>query len=305
MSEVLIVGSVAYDGLKTPYGSKDRVLGGAATYSSLAASLFVPVKMVGVVGDDFKDSDLSMLKRHGINTDLVIREKGKTFYWKGYYENDMAVAHTVKIDLGVFERFDPHVTGLARHIPFVFLAAIHPDLQMNVLRQMIRPKFVVLDTRDLWINITKPALVKVLKKTDLVVVNDQEIRLLTGEMHLMKGARALQKMGPKTVIVKKGEHGAMLFGPGWTFLSPAVPLDYVIDPTGAGDTFAGAFIGHVARSGKLTPDILKQAVIAGNLVASFTVQGFGTETIAGLNKAKLKKRAAEYHRFASIPKVNL
>ena len=305
MSEVLIVGSVAYDGLKTPYGSVERILGGAATYSSLAASLFAPVRMVGVVGDDFKGSDLAGLKRHGINTDLVTREKGKTFYWKGYYENDMAVAHTVKIDLGVFEKFDPHITGPSRHIPFVFLAAIHPDLQMNVLQQMVKPKFVVLDTRDLWINITKPTLFKVLKKTDLVVVNDQEIRLLTGEMHLMKGARALQKMGPKTVIVKKGEHGAMLFGPDWTFLSPAVPLDYVVDPTGAGDTFAGAFIGYVAKAGKLTPEVLKQGVIAGNLVASFTVQGFGTQTIAALNKAKLRKRAAEYHRFASIPKVKI
>ncbi len=305
MSEVLIVGSVAYDGLKTPYGSLERTLGGAATYSSLAASLFAPVKMVGVVGDDFKDADLKMLGRHGINTELVTKEKGKTFYWKGYYENDMAVAHTVKIDLGVFERFNPRITGRSRNIPFVFLAAIHPDLQLNVLQQMIKPKFVVLDTRDLWINITKPALIKVLKKTDLAVVNDQEIRLLTGEMHLLKGARALQKMGPKIVIVKKGEHGAMMFGPGWTFLSPAVPLDYVVDPTGAGDTFAGAFIGYLAKYGKINEQLLKQAVIAGNLVASFTVQGFGTKTISALNKAKLKKRAGEYHKFASIPKLKI
>lgn len=305
MSEVLIVGSVAYDGLKTPYGSADRVLGGAATYSSLAACLFTQVQMVGVVGDDFKEAELAKLRRKGIHTDLVTREKGKTFYWKGYYENDMAVAHTVKIDLGVFERFNPHITGRHREIPYVFLAAIHPDLQINVLNQMKRPKFTVLDTRDLWINITRPALVKVLKKTDLVVVNDQEIRLLTKEMHLMKGARALQKMGPKIVIVKKGEHGAMMFGPGWTFLSPAVPLDYVVDPTGAGDTFAGAFIGYVARAGKVTPEVLKQAVIAGNLVASFTVQGFGTKTIAGLTKANLKKRSVAYHKFASIPKVKI
>ncbi len=305
MSEVLIVGSVAYDGLKTPYGSAARALGGAATYSSLAASLFSPVRMVGVVGNDFKESDLRMLRRHKINTDLVTREKGKTFYWKGYYENDMAIAHTVKIDLGVFERFDPHITGTARTIPYVFLAAIHPELQMNVLNQMTRPKFVVLDTRDLWINITKPALLKVLRKTDLVVVNDQETRLLTGEMHLLKGARALQKLGPKIVIVKKGEHGAMLFGPGWTFLSPAVPLDYVVDPTGAGDTFAGAFIGYLAKYPKVTPEILKQAVIVGNLVASFTVQGFGTKSIGALNHSKLKKRSVEYHKFASIPKVKL
>jgi sugar/nucleoside kinase (ribokinase family) len=305
MSEVLIVGSVAYDGLKTPYGSADKVLGGAATYSSLAASLFAPVRMVGVVGDDFKEAELQMLRRKGINTDLVTREKGKTFYWKGYYENDMAIAHTVKIDLGVFERFDPHITGKARTTPFVFLAAIHPDLQLNVLNQMVNSKFVVMDTRDLWINITRPALVKVLKKTDLAVVNDQEIRLLTGEMHLMKGARALQKMGPKIVIVKKGEHGAMLFGPGWTFLSPAVPLDHVVDPTGAGDTFAGAFIGYLAKAGKIDALTLKQAVIMGNLVASFTVQGFGTKTIGALTKAKLRKRSVEYHKFASIPKVRI
>ena len=305
MSEVLIVGSVAYDGLKTPYGSADPVLGAAATYSSLAASLFAPVRMVGVVGDDFKKTDLALLKRHKINTDLVTHEKGKTFYWKGYYENDMSLAHTVKLDLGVFERFNPRITGQARTVPFVFLAAIHPDLQMTVLKQMVKPKFVVLDTRDLWINITKPSLLKVLRKTDLAVVNDQEIRLLTGEMHLMKGARALQKMGPKIVIVKKGEHGAMLFGPGWTFLSPAVPLDYVVDPTGAGDTFAGAFIGYLARAGKVNEQLLKQAVIAGNLVASYTVQGFGTKSIAALNKAKLRKRSVEYHRFASIPKVKI
>jgi sugar/nucleoside kinase (ribokinase family) len=261
--------------------------------------------MVGVVGDDFKESELQMLRRHKINTDLVTHEKGKTFFWKGRYNDDMSIAHTEKIDLGVFEKFDPQITGVARKTPYVFLAAIHPDLQMNVLNKMNKPKFVVTDTRDLWINITRPALLKVLKKTDLVVVNDQETRLLTGEMHLLKGAKALQKMGPKTVIVKKGEHGAMLFGQGYTFLSPAVPLDYVVDPTGAGDTFAGAFIGYVAKQGKITPDVLKKAVIAGNLVASYTVQGFGTKSIAALTRASLKKRAAEYHKFASIPKVNL
>jgi sugar/nucleoside kinase (ribokinase family) len=302
MPPVLIVGSIAYDGLKTPYGAREKTLGGAATYSSLAAALFAPVHMVGVVGDDFRTSDIRMLQRHKINLDGVTQEKGKTFFWKGRYENDMSVAHTIKLDLGVFEKFTPKTVkrGL-----IVFLAAIHPDLQMSVLSQMIKPRFTVLDTRDLWINITKPSLLRVLKKTDLAVVNDQEIRLLTGEMHLMKGARALQKMGPKIVIVKKGEHGAMLFGPGWTFLSPAVPLDFVVDPTGAGDTFAGAFIGYLAKSGKITPDSLKKAVVAGNLVASYTVQGFGTGTIESLNRVKLRKRAAEYHRFASVPKINL
>ncbi len=305
MNEVLIVGSVAYDGLKTPYGSTEKTLGGAAVYSSLAASLFSPIHMVGVVGDDFKEAELKMIRKHKINTDLVTREKGNTFFWKGYYENDMSVAHTVSLDLGVFEHFDPKITGKSKNIPFVFLAAIHPDLQLNVLNQMTKPKFVVLDTRDLWINITKPALLNVLKKTDLAVVNDQEIRLLTGEVHLLKGAKALQKLGPKIVIVKKGEHGAMMFGNGWMFLSPAVPLDDVLDPTGAGDTFAGAFIGYLAKQSKITPETLKQAVIVGNLVASYTVQGLGTKSIEALTLAKLKKRSVEYYKFASIPKVKL
>jgi sugar/nucleoside kinase (ribokinase family) len=305
MSETLIVGSVAYDGLKTPYGSIPRTLGGAAVYSGLAASHFAPVRLVGVVGDDFREEDLRLLRQRGINTDLVTREKGKTFFWKGRYEDDMAVAHTEKIDLGVFERFDPKITGPAREVPFVFLAAIHPGLQGAVLSQMRSPKFTVLDTRDLWIKVTKPGLMKVLKKVDLVVVNDQEIRLLTGEMHLSKGARALIRLGPRIVIVKKGEHGAMMFGRDWTFLSPAVPLDQVVDPTGAGDSFAGAFIGYLARAGRVTPETLKQAVIAGNLVASFTVQGLGTLGLKGMSRTQLKKRAVAYHRFASIPKVRI
>jgi sugar/nucleoside kinase (ribokinase family) len=305
MSKVLIVGSVAYDGLKTPYGFTERTLGGAATYSSLAASLFAPIYIVGVVGEDFQKAHLQMLGKHGIDTRGVAHEKGKTFYWKGYYEDDMAVAHTVKTELGVFERFNPRLAGAARNIPFVFLANIHPELQMSVVKQMIRPKFTVLDTMNLWIDIAKPALLRVLKKVDLAVVNDQEIRLITGERHILKGARALQKMGPKFVIVKKGEHGAMLFGPGWAFLSPAVPLDYVVDPTGAGDSFAGALIGYLAKAGRVTPDDLKKAVIAGNLVASFTVQGLGTKAIAGLNLRKLKKRAAGYYKFATIPKISL
>jgi len=305
MSEVLIVGSVAYDGLKTPYGSAVRTLGGAAVYAGFAASRFAPVRMVGVVGSDFREDDLRMIRRAGINTDLVPREKGRTFFWKGRYEGDMAVAQTLKIDLGVFERFDPKITGRAREIPFVFLAAIHPGLQASVLRQMRAPKFTVLDTRDLWIKIAKPGLLKVLRGVDLVVVNDQEIRLLTGEMHLSKGARALIRMGPRIVIVKKGEHGAMMFGRDWAFLSPAVPLDHVVDPTGAGDSFAGAFIGYLARAGRVSPETLKQAVIAGNLVASFTVEGLGTSSLRSMSRPQLKKRATAYHRFASIPKVRI
>jgi sugar/nucleoside kinase (ribokinase family) len=305
MNNLLIVGSVAYDGLATPFGKVDRALGGSATYSSLAASLFVRTALVGVVGKDFRGSDLKLLRSHHINLDGLEVADGKTFYWKGVYSKDMNSRKTLKTDLNVFAGFDPKIPVSLRRAPFVFLANIHPALQMSVLRQTGKPRFTAMDTMNLWIQIARPALTRVLKLVDLIVLNDEEIRMLTGEYHLTKGARALARMGPKHVIVKKGEHGAMLFGPGWTFVSPAVPLDIVKDPTGAGDTFAGAFMGYLAKVGKVNADILKQAVIAGNLVASFTVQDFGVKRIACLTKTQLSARARNYHRFASIPKIKI
>ncbi len=305
MAELLIVGSVAYDGLTTPFGSVDRALGGSATYSSIASALFASTALVGVVGKDFKKSDLALLRTRGVDLEGLEIAEGKTFYWKGVYLEDMNIRKTLKTELNVFAGFSPKIPPSYRETPFLFLANIHPALQMSVLKQVRKPRFTAMDTMNLWIQTARPSLLKVLKCVDLVVLNDEEIRMLTGEYHLTRGARALHKMGPKFIIVKKGEHGAILFGPGWTFLSPAVLLDVVVDPTGAGDTFAGAFMGTLARAGRVTTETLKRAVMAGNLVASFTVQDFGVKRVARLTRAQVAARAREYDKFARIPAFRL
>lgn len=306
MSEVLIVGSVAYDGLKTPYASTPRTLGGAATYSSLASSVYAKTHIVGVVGEDFRAQDIQLLKSKKIGLDGLVRAKGKTFFWKGYYKKeDMNVAVTVKTELNVFASFDPQIPEKNRNIPFLFLANIHPSLQLRVVSQMKRPRFTLLDTMNLWINIARKDLLKVMKKVDLAVLNDQEVKLLTGLNHLKEAALAVLKLGPKRVIVKKGEHGAMLVGPEGIFLAPAMPLDRVVDPTGAGDTFAGGFIGYLARRGQVTLETLKQAIVIGTLTASFTVQELGVKGVAGLSLEKVRQRAKEFYRFASLPLIKL
>jgi sugar/nucleoside kinase (ribokinase family) len=218
MSQVLIVGSVAYDGLTTPYGSTPRTLGGSCTYSALAASLYAKTHIVGVVGDDFRPQDIQLLKSKNIGIDGLERAKGKTFFWKGHYKKeDMNVAITEKTELNVFAQFSPKIPVQDRNIPFLFLANIHPALQMNVLGQVKKPKFTLLDTMNLWIDIAKKDLLKVMKKVDLMVLNDQEVKMLTGMNNLKEAARVVLKLGPKRVIVKKGEHGAMLVGPEGTF----------------------------------------------------------------------------------------
>ncbi len=306
MPKVLIVGSVAYDGLKTPYGSTQRTLGGSATYASLASSLFAPTHLVGVVGEDFHSSDLKLLKSKKIGLDGLSRAKGKTFFWKGYYKKeDMNVAYTLKTELNVFAQFDPKIPDKDCHIPFLFLANIHPALQLNVLKQMRHPKFTMLDTRELWIEKTPKELFKVMEKVDLMVLNDLEVKLLTGEHHLRKAAQAVLKLGPKRVIVKKGEHGSMLIGPDGVFTSPAVLLERVVDPTGAGDTFAGGMIGYLALQGRVTLETLKQAIVVGSLTASFTVEEMGVRSIARLTRQKVAARAKEFYRFASLPLIKL
>jgi sugar/nucleoside kinase (ribokinase family) len=305
MSELLIVGSVAYDGLTTPFGSVERTLGGAATYASLVSSLFAKTAIVGVVGTDFRSSDIRLLEARGIDLAGLEVADGKTFYWKGVYSKDMNNRKTLKTELNVFATFDPQIPMSQRDIPFLFLANIHPALQLSVYEQMKGPKFTALDTMNLWIDIARKDLLKVLKKVDLVVLNDEELRLLTGEHHVTKGAKALAKMGPRYVIVKKGEHGAILFTPSGLFISPAVPLDVVKDPTGAGDTFAGALMGYLARKGKVTDETLKEAVMVGNLVASFTVQDFGVKRVACLKRSEVAKRAKEYTRYVKAPALKI
>jgi len=305
MSKLLIVGSVAYDGLTTPFGSVARTLGGAATYSSLASSLFAPTAIVGVVGKDFRSEDIRLLASKGVDlTGLEVAE-GKTFFWKGVYSKDMNSRKTLKTELNVFASFDPKIPPSQRAMPFLFLANIHPALQLSVYEQMRKPKFTALDPMNLWIDIARPALLKVLKKVDLIVLNDEEIRLLTGEAHITRGVKALTMMGTKYVLVKKGEHGAILSGPHGLSVSPACPLEVVKDPTGAGDTFAGALMGYLAKRGKVNDDILKEAAVVGHLVASFTVQDFGVKRIARLKRSELLKRAGEYARFSRVPSVKI
>lgn len=305
MSKVLIVGSVAYDGLKTPFGSVERALGGSATYSSLAASFFAPVSLVGVVGEDFQDSDIRLLRRKGVDLRGLRREKGRTFYWKGYYEGDMNVAHTVKTELNVFAGFNPRILPEQREIPFLFLANIHPALQNSVLDQMHRPRYTVLDTMNLWITTQRKVLLKVLRRVDLAVLNDQEVRLLTGITSLARAARQVRSWGPKTVIVKKGEHGALVVGSEGSFLTHAVPLEKVIDPTGAGDSFAGGLVGYLAREGRVDGKTLRQAVVVGSLVASFTVQGFGIRALTVLDRKRLRERAESFRQMSEIPRIRV
>ena len=244
---------------------------------------------MGVVGEDFRAQDIQLLKSKKIGLDGLVRAKGKTFFWKGYYKKeDMNVAITVKTELNVFASFDPQIPEKNRNIPFLFLANIHPSLQLRVVSQMKRPRFTLLDTMNLWINIARKDLLKVMKKVDLVVLNDQEVKLLTGLNHLKEAALAVLKLGPKRVIVKKGEHGAMLVGPEGIFLAPAMPLDRVVDPTGAGDTFAGGFIGYLAE-GASNLETLKQAIVVGTLTASFTVQELGVKGVAGLTWVRCGK----------------
>ncbi len=305
MSKVLIVGSVAYDALRTPFGSVERALGGSATYSSIAASLFAPVAMVGVVGEDFRASDLALLRRKGIDTTGIRREKGRTFFWKGYYDGDMSVAHTVRTELNVFAGFDPVIHPAYRRTPFLFLANIHPALQESVLDQMKKPEYVVLDTMNLWIQTRRAALIRVLKRVDLAVLNDQEVRLLTGITSLSLAARKVRSWGPKTVIVKKGEHGALVVGSGWSFLTHAVPLERVVDPTGAGDSFAGGLVGYLASKGRVDARTLREGVVAGSLVASFTVQGFSVKALTGLTISRLKSRFEYFRGLSEIPRIRV
>jgi sugar/nucleoside kinase (ribokinase family) len=305
MNQVLIVGSVAYDALKTPFGSVDRALGGSATYSSLAASLFAPVAMVGVVGTDFRASDLRLLVRKGIDTSGLKREAGKTFFWKGFYEGDMNVAHTVRTELNVFAGFDPVIPSRLRRPPYLFLANIHPALQASVLDQVDKPRYTVLDTMNLWIQTQRKALLRVLRRVDLAVLNDQEVRLLTGITSLAQAARKVRSWGPRTVIVKKGEHGAFVAGPGWAFMTHAVPLERVVDPTGAGDSFAGGMIGYLAREGRTDETALRKAVLAGGLVASFTVQGFSVRALTALTRGRLRSRYESFRRMSEIPRIRV
>ncbi|WP_456378951.1 PfkB family carbohydrate kinase [Lutibacter sp.] len=297
MNKLLIVGTVAFDAIETPFGQTDKILGGAATYISLSASKFgIKSGIVSVVGGDFPKEYFEKLNAKNINTDgIEIIEDGKTFFWKGKYHNDLNTRDTLITDLNVLADFNPVVPEEFKDTDFLMLGNLHPAVQMSVIQQIpVRPKLVVLDTMNFWMDNTLDELMEVIAKIDVITINDEEARQLSGEYSLVKAAQKIQKMGPKYVVIKKGEHGALLFNDGKVFFAPALPLEEVFDPTGAGDTFAGGFIGYIAKSGDISFENMKRAVISGSNLASFCVEKFGTERMENLTYDEIQKRLLQF-----------
>lgn len=302
MSEILVVGSLAYDSIQTPSGKADRALGGSANYFSLAASLFAKVRVVGVVGEDYDQKDYDMLNSRGVDLAGLSKVPGKTFHWAGSYEGDMNEAKTLQTDLNVFEHFNPQLPTHFRDSSFVFLANIAPELQLQVLEQVKEPKFVGMDTMNFWISIKKDVLLNVIKKVDLVLINEGEAKMLTGAPNAISAAPMITAMGPSAVVIKRGEYGfAMYTKAEGYFILPAMPIPTVIDPTGAGDTFAGGFFGYLAAQ-KTVPTVahMKQACIMGSMMASHTIQDFSVKALAKVTMGDLEKRLNEYKKVITV-----
>jgi len=276
---LLVIGTLAYDTIETQAEKRVDVLGGSAMFFSVAAAAFRPVQLVAVVGKDFRPADLEMLKRRGIDTSGVEHAEGRTFRWSGRYEADWNTRHTIETQLNVFEKFDPKIPAAMRGAKYLFLANASPVVQAKALDQVEHPAFTVLDTMNLWIEIMRPELIALLRRVDGVVLNDEEARMLTGERNLIKAASLVLGMGPRYVILKKGEHGAFLMGNDVHFSLPAYPVKKVVDPTGAGDTFAGGFMGYVAREGNIAPQTLRKAMLYGTVAASYCVEDFGVDAL--------------------------
>lgn len=301
MSDILVVGSLAYDSISTPAGKTDRTLGGSANYFSLAASLYSKVKIVGVVGDDYAPNDLSLLTSRGVDVAGLQRKAGKTFHWAGAYDGHMNEAQTLATDLNVFGEFNPELPASYQDSKYVFLANIDPVLQLRVLEQVKSPKFVGADTMNFWISSKKDTLLQVLKKIDALLINEGEAEMLTGKTNAIAASDALLEMGPKAVVVKRGEYGFVLRTKEGHFILPAFPIANVIDPTGAGDTFAGAFFGTLAKSDKgLDLASLKEACVNGCLLASFTVEAFGVAKLKDLTLEKIAARGETFNRVTRL-----
>lgn len=303
MGKLLIVGTVAFDAIETPFGKTDKILGGAGTYIGLAASQYgVDAGLVSVVGEDFPENYLKLLSDRDIDlTGLETVKGGKTFFWEGRYHNDLNTRDTLATELNVLADFEPKVPEAYRDADIVMLGNLHPGIQMDVIKQMKeRPKFVVLDTMNYWMDNTLEALHQVLQYTDALAINDGEARQLAGEYSLVKAAAKIQQMGPKYVIIKKGEHGALLFHDEKVFFAPALPLEDVFDPTGAGDTFAGGFVGYLAQTGNISFGNLKRAVIHGSNLASFCVEKFGTERMEQLKPKEIQQRLLQFKELTQF-----
>ncbi|MFB3923560.1 MAG: PfkB family carbohydrate kinase [Terriglobia bacterium] len=295
---LLVVGSVAFDSIRTPHGQADEILGGAATYFSVAASWFTPVRVVAVVGEDFGERHMRVFSDRAIDITGVERAAGKTFRWRGEYKGDMNEAHTLETHLNVFEKFVPKIPPSYLETEYVFLGNIDPELQLHVRRQLPRARLVGLDSMNYWIHGKHAELVKALAAVDVLVINDGEARLLSGISNLCRAAAAIRKMGPRILVIKRGEYGASLFTEGKVFFAPGLPLEEVQDPTGAGDTFAGGFMGHLARTGDLSEPNLRRAVVYGSVMASFAVEEFGLARLLRLDAQMISDRFREFKNLA-------
>ena len=294
---VLVVGTVAFDSIETPFGSAERVLGGSASYFALGASFFAPVRVVGVVGQDFPQDYLDLFTERKIDIDGIKREQGDTFHWRGRYHEDINQRDTLELHLNVLAGFVPELPNHYRDAEYVFLGNIDPLMQMEVLNQIRSLKLVVCDTMDHWIRESQEELKKVLRRIEILVINDSEARLLSGYDNIVKAARAILRMGPKMVLIKRGEYGVLQFSDSSVFATPAYPLEEVFDPTGAGDSFAGGLMGHLARTGDGSDGGLRRAIVYGSVVASFTVEDFGVKRLTSASLPEIEER---YQRFVQL-----
>jgi sugar/nucleoside kinase (ribokinase family) len=299
MSKLLIVGTVAFDAIETPFGKTDKILGGAGTYIGLSAANFdIDSAVVSVVGDDFPQEYLDLMKNNKIDIEgIEVVKGGKTFFWSGRYHNDLNSRDTLDTQLNVLADFQPVVPENYKDAEYVMLGNLHPLVQLSVLEQIENPKLVVLDTMNFWMDNTPEELDKVIAKVDVITINDEEARQLSGEYSLVKAARKIAEMGPKYIVIKKGEHGALLFHEDQIFHAPALPLEEVFDPTGAGDTFAGGFIGYLARTNDISFENMKNAVIYGSNLASFCVEKYGTERMQKLTREEVNERLHDFKKL--------
>ncbi len=300
---LLVIGSVAFDAIETPFGKTDKIIGGAATYITLSSSYFAEkVNLVAVVGGDFPKNDIALLQQHGIDTEgLQIKEDEKSFFWSGKYHNDMNSRDTLVTELNVLGDFDPIIPASYQSSEYVMLGNLSPQVQKMVIERMEkRPKLIAMDTMNFWMDIAKDELDETIKMVDILIINDEEARQLSGEYSLVKASKKIREMGPKYLIIKKGEHGALLFHEDRVYFCPALPLEEVFDPTGAGDTFAGGFIGYLAATDDVSFDNMKRAVIYGSAMASFCVEKFGTERLIDLDKKTIESRVQAFIDLSQV-----
>jgi sugar/nucleoside kinase (ribokinase family) len=301
---LLVVGSVAFDAVETPFGKRERMLGGSATHFSLSASFFTDVRVVGVVGGDFGEEEMSVFRERSVNTDDIERvESGKTFFWSGRYDFDLNTAHTLDTQLNVFADFRPKLSDESKRARMVFLGNIQPDLQSEVREQVRGAELVALDTMNYWITTVPSEVEAAIQRVDVVIINDAEARQLSGEPNLIKAARKILSWGPRALVVKRGEYGAAMFTRDSYFAIPAYPLESVFDPTGAGDTFAGGFMGYLASRENVDDDALRRAVIFGSVMASFNVEEFGTERVRRLTHEEINARFRDFKRMTHFEEI--